>query len=395
MRKISASFIFTGKNEFLRNGILVLDDDNIVTDVIDTSGVIKEIPFLEYYNGIIVPGFINAHCHLELSYLKGIFQHTESLVGFVKQMIQKRENNYENRIESIIRSDREMQFNGIVGCGDISNSSISFEAKAKSKLMYHTFIEVLGLNEIKTEQNFIDAKDLLNNALKCSIGNASIAPHASYSVESNLFKNLFEFSTEHNSIISIHNQESEEENSIFTKNPGELAEVLKQVGWKKDSFPNTNLSSIVSISQYLPFQNPILFIHNIFTTKEDITFAQNLFKNRYWVFCPKSNLFITNLIPDISLFENEYDRICIGTDSLASNDTLSVLEEIKVLQIRFPELKLNYLLQWATINGAKALGMDTELGSFEKGKRPGVNLLYNVDIQQLKITDKTQLKVLA
>lgn len=395
MRKISASFIYTGKNEFLQNGILVLNDENIVTDIIDTSGEIKEIPFLEYYNGILVPGFINAHCHLELSCLKGEILHSENLVGFVTQMMKKRDNNYKNRVESIIRADREMQLNGIVGCGDISNTNCSFEAKANSKLRYHTFIEVLGLNESKTEKIFNEAKELLSHATKSKIGSVSIVPHAAYSVEAILLKNLFENATERNTIISIHNQESEEENSIFTNNPGELATVLKQVGWKKESFPNTNSSSFVSIAPYIPNQNKILFIHNVFTKKEDIEFAQQLFKNRYWVFCPKSNLYISNRLPDISLFEKEYDRICLGTDSLASNDTLSILEEMKVLQSRFCELKLNYLLQWATINGAKALSMDTELGSFEKGKKPGVNLLFNLDLQQFKLTEKTQLEVLA
>jgi len=395
MRKISASFIFTNKNEFLRNGILVLDDNNVVTEVIDTSGEITETPFLEYYNGIIVPGFVNTHCHLELSYLRGEFQQTENLVGFVLQMLQKRENNYENRIERINCGDREMQLNGIVGCGDISNTNTSFETKAKSKLQYHTFIEVLGLNERKTEHLFNEAKELLNLATNCRIGNLSIVPHAAYSVEPNFLKYIFEYSIERNSIISIHNQESEEENSIFTNNPGELAEILKQVGWKKESFPNTNSSSFVSIAPYFPKQNNLLFIHNIFTKREDIELAQKLFKNRYWVFCPKSNLYITKRLPDISLFEKEHDRICLGTDSLASNDSLSILEEMKILPSRFSKLQLNYLLQWATINGAKALGMDTELGSFEKGKKPGVNLLFNVDLQQLKLTEKTQLKVLA
>jgi aminodeoxyfutalosine deaminase len=394
MRKISASFIYTGYNTFLKNGILVLNDENIITEIIDTSGEIREIPYLEHYSGILVPGFINAHCHLELSYLRGIFQHSENLVGFVTQMMQKRENNYENRVESFVRADREMRSNGIVGCGDISNSIISFEVKAKSKIKYHTFIEVLGLNKEKASQIFNNANDLMNHAKSCNIDNISIVPHAAYSVESTLLKKLCENAETQNSIISIHNQESEEENSIFTNDTGKLAEALKQVGWKKELFPTTNSSSFVSIVPYFPQGNAILFIHNVFTKKEDIEIAQKLFKNYYWVFCPKSNLYITNRLPDITLFENENDRICLGTDSLASNDTLSVLEEMKVLQSRFLELKLSNLLQWATINGAKALRMDNELGSFKKGNKPGVNLLLNVDLQKMKLTEKTQVKVL-
>jgi aminodeoxyfutalosine deaminase len=394
MRKISASFIYTGKNNFLRNGILVLDDNNVVTDIIDNSGVIKEIPFLEYYSGILVPGFVNAHCHIELSYLQGVFKNTDNLVGFITQMMHKRENNYEKSEECIKRADSEMRLNGIVSCGDISNTNNSFEVKSKSKIKYHTFIEIFGLNKEKTDQIYDKANDLLSYATKCNVGPVSLVPHAAYSVESTLLKKICENAVTKNAIISIHNQESEEENSIFTNETGKLAEALKQVGWKKELFPNTNSSSFISIAKYLPTQNNILFIHNVFTKKEDIEFAQRKFKNYFWVFCPKSNLYISNRLPNISLFNKENDKICLGTDSLASNDTLSILEEMKVLQAHFIELKLSNLLQWATINGAKALGMNNQLGSFEKGKKPGVNLLCNADLQQLKLTEETELKVL-
>src|SRR3990172_3059540 len=90
MRKISASYIFTGKGKLLKNGILVIDDDGTVIDLIDTKGKLTEISSLEHYNGILCPGFVNAHCHLELSYMRGMLDKTKNIVGFVEQMLIKR-----------------------------------------------------------------------------------------------------------------------------------------------------------------------------------------------------------------------------------------------------------------------------------------------------------------
>lgn len=395
MRHISASYVFTGKGEFLKNGIIVLDNNNNISEIIDTSGTIKETPFLEYYNGIITPGFINAHCHLELSYLRNLFLKAQNLSGFIEQMLNKKKSYNKEIEESIERADYEMKSNGIVACGDISNTADSFQTKAKNNILYHTFIEVFGLDKNRTTHSFNKALETINQAQLQQIGSVSMVPHAAYSVEPNLFKAIVKSAKELNSILSIHNQESKEENMIFTEDTGSLAALLMKTGWKKESFPSTNLSSFASISDYLPKQNPILFVHNVFTSSQDILLAQQLFNNRYWVFCPKSNLFISNLLPDINLFRNETERICLGTDSLASNDTLSILEEMKALQSGFPELSLETLLQWSTLNGAKALGMDHLVGSFEKGNKSGVNLIYNLDLQNKQLTQATQVKVLA
>jgi aminodeoxyfutalosine deaminase len=395
MRYISASYVFTGKGEFLKNGIVVLDNNNTISEIIDTSGIVKEIPFLEYFNGIITPGFINAHCHLELSYMRNLFHKTQNLSGFIEQMLHKKQS-FNKEIEDAIEcADYEMRSNGIVACGDISNTTDSFQTKAKSNILYHTFIEIFGLDKNFTKQVFNKASETFNQAQIQQTGTVSLVPHAAYSVEPNLFKEIAKNTMELNSILSIHNQESKEENMIFTEITGSLAYLLKKTGWKKESFPNTNLSSFASISDYLPKRNPILFVHNVFTSSQDILLAQQLFENRYWVFCPKSNLFISNLLPDINLFKNESERICLGTDSLASNDSLSILEEMKTLQSNFPDLPLETLLQWGTINGAKSLGMDHLVGSFEKGKKSGINLIYNLDMHHKQLTQATQVKVLA
>ncbi len=110
----------------------------------------------------------------------------------------------------------------------------------------------------------------------------------------------------------------------------------------------------------------------------------------YWCFCPNANLYIEKRIPDLDLFLKQDDNITIGTDSLASNWSLSIVEELKTISNRFPDIPLSSLIKWSTINGARLLGFDDLLGSFEKGKVPGVNLLEHVDLGNLSLTPDTK-----
>jgi cytosine/adenosine deaminase-related metal-dependent hydrolase len=107
--------------------------------------------------------------------------------------------------------------------------------------------------------------------------------------------------------------------------------------------------------------------------------------NLFWCLCPNSNLYIENRIPPLNLLIDEGCEIVIGTDSLASNSNLSILEELKTLQFNFPDIPVEDLLYWATMNGAKALKEEKRFGSIERGKKPGLLLLENVDLQNMKL----------
>ena len=115
-------------------------------------------------------------------------------------------------------------------------------------------------------------------------------------------------------------------------------------------------------------------MHNTFAEKEDIS-------SNYYCTCPKANLYIENTLPDYSIFNP--DKLCIGTDSLASNNSLSILEELQIIQEN-TIFDLNTLLKMASKNGAEAMGFEN-LGTFEKGKIPGVNLIKSMD--GMKFTD--------
>jgi cytosine/adenosine deaminase-related metal-dependent hydrolase len=135
-------------------------------------------------------------------------------------------------------------------------------------------------------------------------------------------------------------------------------------------------------------------VHNTFTDKNDILASNRYTGEIFWATCPNANLYIENRLPDYRNFLDTNACVTIGTDSLTSNWQLSVLEELKTIKKYQSYIPTTSLLQWATINGAKALGLSSILGTLEIGKAPGILLLENL-ASDGEIGEKTTVKVLA
>src|SRR5258706_14283363 len=183
MRKISADWIFPVSSAPVKNGVVVIDDTGKILQLGERENF--ENAELEIYSGILCPGFINAHCHLELSYMKGRFPEHTGLVNFLLGVMKTRNDEVDGVNETMISAEREMEEAGIVGVGDISNRTTSFSIKKQSKLRYHTFVESNGVNPVDAANAFQRAKKVFDEA--CASGfSASITPHASYSLSDEL-----------------------------------------------------------------------------------------------------------------------------------------------------------------------------------------------------------------
>ena len=395
MIKILADYIFPIASTPIKNGILIFENDGKIIDVLEPTEIISKED-IKKYKGIICPGFINTHSHIELSYLKNQIKKNTGLGEFVVE-VQKSKKKFEKEfmLEAIRKAEEEMLLSGTMAVGDISNTNLSFSMKENSKLIFYTFLEVYGSDPNIAEERFQKSFDLFTQIAHQKRNNqASIVPHAPYSVSDILFKKIKEFSIQNNSLFSIHHQESNDENSFFKNKTGKIVENFKKFGISLSNFKATGLSPLQSITSFLPKKNKLLLVHNTFSKLEDIDFATENFNHIYWCFCPNANLFIENRLPNIPDFINKKDRITIGTDSYASNESLSVLEEIKTISKHYPEIGLQKLLLWASLNGAEFLGFDENLGSFEKGKKPGINLIENVDLKNLILNKKSKIKVI-
>ena len=394
MRKLSAHYIFTGNGTVLIKGIIILSDDGTVVDLIDTKGELDEMANVEFYSGVLVPGFVNAHCHLELSHLRNVFPEKTGLPGFLKNVVEHRNQADDRVVDEARKADFEMWKNGIVAVGDISNSNSTFQLKSESKIAYHTFIETLGFSPQWAEKAFSWAKNCFEEAQSLGL-RASVVPHAPYSISKELFDKIAEFSVIQQSILSIHSQESSEEDDLYRTGNGLIIRHLTEnLLLDLSFFKPTGKSALESVIHWLPKENKLLLVHNIRTCQNDLDLvAKTRSLNKTWfVLCPDSNLYIENRLPYIELFRKNKLQICIGTDSLSSNHQLSMLAEIKTIQANFPAIPLDEIVTWATHNGAEALEMSDWAGTIEPGKKPGINLISGMDLKHLQLLPQSKVK---
>jgi len=373
-QKFQASQLFTGSQ--LLDGtdqVLITKADGTVEGIVPLAEAGEDIQIME---GVMSPGFVNAHCHLELSHMKGMIPPHTGLQEFVKQIVALRQVEPEAIQEAIVTAEAEMMANGIVAVGDISNTLDTLEQKSKHHLAYYSFVELYDLDPIRAHDKIIAGIEIQKQFQENCV-RASLVPHAPYSVSPRLWTLLSEHFESHT--ISMHNQETPAENEFFRTKSGSFLGMYERTKVNLDFFEATGLSSLQSVLPVLKNATTSILVHNSFTNADDIQAVHAAMNNTFWCLCPNANQYIEQTMPPIELLRSEKANIVIGTDSYASNWSLSVLDELKTIQKHNPTIPISEMLQWATLNGARALQMDKHLGSFEKGKKPGILLLKGVD----------------
>ena len=376
MRIISANSIFNGINFLSQEMALVIDDFGILKDIVKKTEI--QSSEIEHYDGIIAPGFVNAHCHLELSHLFSHIDPKTGLIEFLKQVIAKRNNfNKKEQEDAAIEADFKMWESGIVAVGDISNIDTTFKTKANSKIYYHTFIELIGLNPLHSETIFEKGLSLLKELENYNLI-GSLAAHAPFSSSKLLINKIANYNSSNNLAFSIHNQESEEETKFFAGRPSGINDLFDYLNIDINWFIPPKTSSLLSYLDEIPNKKSLL-VHNTFCKEEDIIASKHKFIN--WCFCPGANLFIENTLPNCDLFLNHNQNWCIGTDSLASNQKLDMCFEASILLSKLPSISIESILKALTYNGAKALGIEDKFGKLIIGKNTGLNLIQHSDKQ--------------
>lgn len=373
IHKITADRIYNGKGDVLEHHYLIVDEKGEIK-------ALQPLPqigdgSIEKLDGILVPGFINTHCHLELSHMKGVAPTGTGLVSFIKEVITKREANLEEIKEAIKKADCEMYENGIVAVGDISNVADSFEQKAISPIQYLTFVEMFDFRQEENAKKVFEGYLKIYRTLEEMELKGTLVPHAPYSVSEKLFQLMRDFNQTKDLSISIHNMETQAENDMFLSNSGELISFFEQLGIPTHSFKAIGKASVHYAMPLMDDQKRTILVHNTLCDSEDIEAVLKWNSETYWSTCPSANLYIENRLPRYQNFIETAARMTIGTDSLTSNWSLSILDEMKTIHRYQSFISFDQLIQWACYNGACALGLEQKLGSIELGKKPGINLL--------------------
>ena len=370
------------------DGHVALDGEGVVTYV----GAAAPGGEVEVVSGALVPGFVNAHCHLELSHLRGRVDTGTGLLPFLRAVVTLRDVDPAEIDAAIRRADAAMWADGIQAVGDIANAPDTAAVKRESPIRYYTFVEAFDFLQggAQAEEVFARARQ----AYEAQPEPRRYVPHAPYTVSPELHRRIREANPP-GGTVSVHNQETPAEDQLFLDKSGGFTDFYAGFGFSLDGFAPASKTSLAATLEHLDPDQRQLFVHNTVTRAEDIARAESWGRaGVYWATCPNANLYIENRLPRYRDFLDAGARVCIGTDSLSSNWQLSVLEEMKTIQRYQRFVDTETLVRWATLNGAQALGMEAEIGSLTVGKRPGLVLVEGLG-EAGELTPTTSVRRLA
>lgn len=364
MRRIAAHYLID-RSQLIARPLIELDDQGSVVSVGEWERL-DNIPMTEFYAGALTAGFVNAHSHVELSYLRGAIERNTGFGGFARAIGQVRGNYTMSQRLSVLRTAMaQMWEEGVQAVGDIINDRSSLEAKSFSPIMWHNFAECFGLNA-----RIEGVEELLSRSAELGL-KTTLTPHSTYSLQDSVLNEI----VSREELFSIHFMESEDECRLY-QGSGSLHDWYERMGWECDFLSHG--SPARRIVDVVPRDKKLLLVHNCCLTEKDYQLLTEHFTHSIsWVLCPASNDYISSLRPPVELLRKMGASIALGTDSLASNENLSLLDEIRLLG----DVPLVEALEWATLGGAKALGMEDQIGSVEVGKRPGIVLLEGLCIE--------------
>ena len=379
MKRIAAKYLYSLVSaEPVLNGFVEMEDDGTVV----RTGVCAD-PAAEpvFYDGALAPGFVNAHCHVELSYLKGQFRKGTGMAGFIDQINEMRDNkSMEEKVQDLTAAMDSLWEQGVVAMADISNCADSFAVKARHPMYTRTFLEVFGTEPEDCDAVMEGVRKLKEVADGYGI-DAAPTPHACYTMSPELVTAVSVEGLK-SGFLSFHSEETEEEEEMLRYGSGKMWENRKKAGMSVP--PVTGKSSLLYFIDRLlagrpaPFDEHILLVHECCLDQEGVDAVKAVMNHPFVAVCPLSNLFIHNALPPIDLMRRNGLKVCVGTDSLSSNDDLNIVDELYCLQRNFPEVPLGELLTWASRNGAEFLAKP-EFGTLEPGKRPGLVFIDNLD----------------
>ena len=376
-KRITASYVYTLDAEPIRNGFVEYDDADGTILAVGTC-----LPDEDVSEGALVPGFVNGHCHVELSHLHKKFTKGSGMAGFIDQINALRDWAGRERKQELVKEwmDR-MWDDGVSAMADISNDDSSFDIKSSHKMYTRTFLEVFGSEPEMCEGVMAEVTQLQSVADAAGL-DAAPTPHSCYTMSPQLLSASAAAGLERG-FLSYHSQESQEEEDLLLTGTGAMYENRVRNGMSTP--PVTGESSLKYFLKRLeeaheaPYDEHILLVHNVCLQQDDIDAAKKVMNNVYWTVCPLSNIFIHDALPPIPLMRENGLDIVLGTDSLSSNDDLDMVAEMRCLHENFPEVPMNEILTWASRNGARFLKKEDQLGALKPGMKPGIVRITDVD----------------
>jgi cytosine/adenosine deaminase-related metal-dependent hydrolase len=372
MRILSADWLLPISSPPLRDGAVVVDYGGTIVDVGPRREIVARhanLPCDSEPNSILMPGLVNAHTHLELCAMKGVIADVEHFGDWAYQAITKRKQFTPGQVVEACRQGiRETEACGVVAVGDIANhSATSLPLLRASSLRAVVFNELTGFPSSMADSRFAEFSTRIGRESDGRIME-TLCPHAPYSVSPELFRRIARYCAERRLVTSIHLAESKDEIEFLRTGKGRFRELLLKLDRWDESWEVPQTSPVGYLDRLGFLDQHVLVVHGVHVDGDDLGILK---KRRVSVCtCPRSNARIdTGGVAPVPAILAAGLNVCIGTDSLASNDDLDLWNEMRFLRKLHPRLSEATVLQMATLNGARALGFGEEIGSVDKGKK--------------------------
>ncbi len=360
----------------LEGGALAVENGRILAaGRLDELAAAFNAPVVQFPGCAIIPGLVNAHSHLELTHFpswklrKGVDYSPRTYVDWIIQVIKiRRALTRQEREQSVAEGIRISRESGTTAVGEIVSDPSLISSYSGSRLTGRLYLEALGHDDVHCEQ-------VLSRIAGCLDGNhdwqfrLGVSPHTPHTLSSRFFRILEEFARQRSLPLAVHLAESRAEVDFLFDSTGPIADKLYPfVGWQ-EHVPRPRRTTPAAYLDSLGILSPgTLAIHCVHVTPADVEILRQ--RGVTVVLCPRSNDRLDHGAPPVHLLKKAGIPLALGTDSLASNDSLSMLDEVRFLLERFPgEFTAAEALRLITLGGGQALGISDEVGSLEPGKR--------------------------
>ena len=378
-RRIAARNVLLGRGELLHNGVVTIAQDGTVVAIENITDEQAKREGVELHEGFLCAGFVNAHTHSELAFLDGLFLPGGSMAAFLRQIDALRVQFDPDTIRAAQAKGYEtFAKEGIVAYADISNDASTAYFKKNETFRSVSFVEMFGVNATLGEAAYKVGEEVLATYRAQGV-QAYMTPHATYSVSDRLWK-LMQAQLEASPIFSLHYAETSQEIDFLERKAGAIYDLFhRDWGRAVEAYGLKDMES--TLAYYGGLGKHILLVHCVALSPAMLDFVKASCPQVTIVPCPESNLFIEGRLADYNLLRASGVRLAVGTDSLSSSPTLSILRQLEVVNAYYPNIPIVELLEWATINGGEGCLFDG-LGALKIGAHPGSNLVLAPEWEQ-------------
>jgi cytosine/adenosine deaminase-related metal-dependent hydrolase len=368
VRTLKARYVFPARGEPIADGAVMIAGGRIVrVGKADGRAALEDLG-----NVALLPGFVNAHTHLDLSQLdRPLGTPGNGMAAWIRQVIEFRRGSEGSRASAVERGLRESIAGGVTTLGDIVQPGGEWPSGAGPFPDATRFLELIAPTAARVAPVLEVARRHLDCAGATHVG---LSPHAPYTVHPDLLAAAIGLSAQHGIPLAFHLAESPEELQLLESAGGPIRELLEELGGWEPPLVRPGTRSLDYLRK-LCGAHRALVIHGNYLDAEEIALLGKQAARMAVVYCPRTHARFGHRRYPLQAFLAAGATVAVGTDSRASSPDLSVLAELRFVARAYPEIGRDVVLELGTLRAARALGLDADRGSLEPGKLADIVIL--------------------